>query len=414
MNSVVKFLKERKGHGSPELPARGTPGSSTSHREVEERDLDLPSPESVVDAPYVQHLAKTRQIARYEQSAAIKRYHYGKARKIFRKYVVEARSYLVQIERRIAEMRPRLAESKRQKKLFERFGTPGQEQGDKKPCTRWTQTLFAIVVLVMVIAILNGTFSVSSVMLDSTAFSGQYAKTITVAMGFFLLPGLGLSIPFHLLRSRPRYAKFYLAGLISIGTACGFLFAVTWAHTYAVETGNQLMIDLTMIGMGGEESEALKPKPWLFENANWLNLLFQILADMCFAGAAKSYLTYLTWNYRLFRDKSLQQDLQWLALDQEVRDLIQETADLEREKCRAEEHMTDLDAQQEEYTDAVCNFADTLFMQEVDKMEREDERIRGKQKELHEKEAALRRSQQELDDLLTRNPGLLQKGNRNA
>lgn len=414
MNSKIAFLQERK--------KQRTAGDGQGLSPVSPAELDhpdLPDPASMADVRHIRTLAATRQRTQVQSRGENKKYHRRLALAIFRKYIADAHAQVESLGRQLTESRSRLEERMRQKKQFERFGATATRKkkntkDTRKPCTRWIQVLFGAVVVVMLIAVSNGTLSVSSVMLDSTAFSGAYAKTITIALGFFLLPGLGLSIPFHLLRSRTRLAYSYLALLVSAGIVFGFFFAVTWAYTYAVETGNQTLIDLTSIGMGSAGDAAEETKPWFFENANWLSLLFQILADMAFAGSCKSYLSWLSWNYHIFRDKALQQDPEWLALDQEVQDVSQEIADLEGKKCSADERLTELETEQEEYTDAVCAFADALFLQEVDKFEREEERIRLKEAELCEKEAAWRKSQQELDDLLTQTPGINRKGDHHA
>ena len=384
--------------------------------EAHEHDLDFeevspPEPRAVVDETHVRNLAATRQTAQIERRAENTRFHDWEAKKVFRRYIAAIQSFIKKLDWELSQRRPRLAQTKKKKASLERFGrgSKGKDQPDQKqPATRWTQSLFGGVLAIMLIAIANGTFTVSSVMLDSTAFSGAVAKTTTVALGLFLMPSLALSVPFHLLRDRLRLAKSYLLLLVSLGMGFYFLFALTWAHTYAVETGNQLLIDLTTIGMGGE-SEETTTKPWLFENSNWLTLLAQILADACFAGAAKCYCSYLTWTYALFRRKAFQQDPEWRLLDQEERELSRQIAEIEAQKKLALERLEQLEDQQEEFTSAVCSLADALFLKEVDTYEHKLEQKKAIEKEVAEKEQEWRRSRHLLDDFIQDNPGV-QKG----
>lgn len=403
-NPAVDFLHGRKPFHGAGKAVPMPPNDPIGHP-------SWPDPKSIVDHEFARNAAGTQQRTQIESRAENKAFHLRRARAATRQFIMAAHSVVERLEKQIAEIQYQIKERLAQKKDFKRFGSRSGAKGGndlKKPCTRWLQFLFATVLVMMLLAIMNGTFTVSSVMLDSTAFAGSVAKTITIALGFFLLPGLGLSIPFHLLRSHLRWAYTYLAFLVCCGMTFGFFFAVTWAHTYAIETGNQALIDLTMIGMGsGSQEDA--PKPWLFENANWLSLLFQILADMCFAGAAKSYLTYLTWHYHIFRNRALQQDPEWLALDQELQDLNHQLAHLHGERRRAAEQLTDIKAEAQEFTEAVCACADVVFLQEIDRFELERQLISRKEAELQAKEAAWRQSQQELQNLLTATPGVTAK-----
>ena len=366
-----------------------------------------PEPGQVVNAQHVRNLAGTRQTAQIERRAENTRFHDREAKKVFRQFVGDVQSFLKKLEWELSQIRPRLTQTKRKKTSLERFS--GTDEKDKKqPATRWIHCLFVGVVVIMLIAILNGTFTVSSIMLDSTAFAGAVAKTITVALGFFLLPSLALSVPFHLVRKRRRLAKLYLLMLICLGMGFFLLFVLTWAHTYAVETGNQALIDLTTIGMGSGEHEAAV-KPYLFENSNWISLLAQVLADACFAGAAKCYLSYLTWTYAIFRRRAFQQDPQWLLLDEEERELGRQIAELEGQKKLALERLESLAEQQEEFIAAVCSLADACFLREVDIYERKLEEKERIEKDVAAREQEWKRSRNLLDEFVRENPGV-QKG----
>lgn len=414
--TVARFLKSGRRTGERQ------PALLTGEREdrLMMTDVNLSArnhgtprlePADALDRSHVETLAATRQSTLIERRGELRRFHDRQARSKFRDTKAVAQAELEKNARLLTETQTRLRTVRDQKRHFERFGSfkkgKSKPEGEKKPSSRWIHAQFCAVVVVMMIAILNGTFSVSSVMLDSTAFSGAYAKTITIALGFFLLPGLGLSIPFHLLKSRRKLASGYLALLVVSGIGFGFLFAVTWAHTYARETGNQTMIDLTSIGLGGDAEVVTESTPWFFENANWLSLLFQILADMCFAGAAKSYLSFLSWNYHLFHRKGLQQDPEWVLLDNEEQQLSGEVSVLEGEQKLRSTRLSELEQEEDAYAESVCALADALFQKEVDRIEREEERIRVKREELEAKEAEAQRSRQELDALLTQNPGLV-------
>lgn len=382
----------------PAQPSSGPP------QPVEFAEVTSPDPHDSVNEAHVRNLAATRQTAQIERRAENARYHDGMAKRVFRQYIAAVQSIVKKVDWQLSQLRPRMTQTKQKKSHEERFSDADKGKKDQKqPATRWILGLFVAVLLVLLIAIANGTVTVSSVMLDSTAFAGAVLKTITVALGFFVTAPLAIAVPFHLLKSRPRLANYYLFALVGAGMMFYFIFALTWALTYGQETGNQVLIDLASIGMGGGDETA--SEPWLLKNSNVIALLTQILADVCFAGAAKCYLWHLTWHYALFRRKAFQQDPQWLLLDQEERELARQIAELEGQKKMALERLEQLAEQQDEFVTSVCSLADALFLREVDTYERKLEQKDRIEQEVREKEQEWRRSRHLLDEFVIDNPG---------
>ena len=375
-----------------------------------EQQIHSLNPQEGVDTEHVINLASTRQISRMELRSSNAKYHDRTARQVFRDFISAGRSQIEAHSWNLKQLQGRLSQVVKKKKAHERFigDTKRKQQGQKEPATRWTQIKFAAAAVLWLISLLNGTFTVSSIMLDSTAFSGATFKTYSVGLGLFLMPSFGCYAIFHLLQKRRRLAQAYLLVLTFMGLGFFFIFGLTWAYAFAVETDNQTLMDLTTIGMGsgGETAEEL---PWIFAEASWIQLLAQILADACFAGLSKAYMAMLATEYTLFPRQAFQQDPEWVLLDQEERELSRDIGEVEAAKKQAEERLDELEEQQGEYVSAVCALADGLFNREVDKYEQRYAQAQQLEKDAAEHERIWREKQEKLNDFQRQNPGL-QKG----
>ena len=345
-----------------------------------------------------------------ERKAENARYHDRRSRGVFRQMTASIRARLEDINWNLSQLRPRLQQTKKKKREQERFhGSSKPKDGEKQPASRWTQIKFGAAVALWILSLLNGMFTVAGVMLDSTAFDGEQLKAYSVGLGLFLMPSFGCFAVFYFLRQHRRVAKTYLLLLTCFGLSMFFLFGLTWAHTYAMESGNEVLLDLTTIGLATEVEEEAH-KPWLFENANWLAILFQILADAAFAGLAKAYMALLATEYALFSRKAFQQNPEWVLLDQEERELVRQIGELEGEKKQVDELLQELAEQQEEFVASVCETATALFNSEVDAFA---ERVRvGIQldREAAEQEQAFRKMQERQRLYREENPGIPKGG----
>ena len=378
-------------------------GSGFQH---DSNDIELPDPKSIVDKEFVRNLASTQLTAQMERRAENAKFHDRRARQIFRRLTAAVRAKGEAIDWNLSQLRPSLQQTKKSKSRLERFdGSKKLKEGEKQPASRWTQMKFGAAVLLWVLSLLNGAFTVAGVMMDSTAFSGQLLKAYSVGLGLFLMPSFGCYAVFHFLRNHKRVARAYLLILTCCGLLLFFLFSLSWAYTYAMETGNETLLDLTTIGLSGQSEEEVH-QPWFFENADWLTVLFQILADAAFAGLAKAYMALLATEYALFFRKSFQQDPQWVVMDQEERELVRQIGEEEGKRKNITERLEALDDQQDDFVASVCEAATALFNSEVDAFE---ERIRrGMQLDREEarREREYRAAQENAQKFHEENPGM--------
>jgi len=373
------------------------------------RDTTPPQPAAFVDEPHILQLAGTSQTALLERRAENRRYHDQRARHGFREAVGAVQATLQSVGYELTQLRPRLNELKRLKKARQRFVGRQGADGEKQPATGWEYTKFGALAVFLLLALANGTLTVSSVMLTTPAFEGSRIKAISAGLGLFLMPSLGMYLPFHVLTSagRKRAARVYLLSLIVSGMSLFVLFAITWAYTYALQTGNDLLLDLTTIGMG-DGSDTGADEWWLFANANWLSLLANILADAAFAGAAKAGMTLLANDYALFRRKALQSDPEWTRLDAEEQEVAARLGDLTAEQTQAEDRLAVLRERQEEFAATVVSLADARFLREADRLEVHRRQLATLRDDLAAREQAVAAKRHEIDQALQANPGLHQ------
>ena len=409
MTPKVSFLSDGRRRSRAPSPR----SSSPLEEEISLSILEPSDPQQSLMFDFIRSLACTHQTSLYERRAENKKQHHKRAcRDHKRDVTTKVHACLEKIERLLQSEEPKLKKLKSQIERLPRFVGKGESTEGKKAADAWVYGKFFFLLLVLPLVICSGTIAMSAVMLDHTAYAGTKVKAYLAALGMFLLPSIGLYIPFFLLhKTRKKLSYVYLVLLVLGASGVFLLFVLTWAHTYAIETGNATLMDILTLGTGDVTPEPdhgqQEHQHWLFREASWLSLVFQVLADMAFAASAKGMLDLLTASYCLFRPHAFPEDPEWVRLTQEIEDLTCRIAELKAKKKHVLGQMENLDEQEEDFAEMVCSLADAMFLEEVDKFEQAAESIRRKEQQIQEKENAWRKSQQELEDLQTQHPGAL-------